>query len=156
MKKKIFLGLLVLVELFAITWCGKNEAKKYEAGDVIEYNGIEVILDSKYKYEKGCAAKFDDDGCYTVSIPVIVKNNNKNTYNLEDKGPYFEIYTPSGIETEAYNNGYLDTNGQIKLRSNATLKDTIKESGTYIFAIEDTKIEIDYDINIAELNEDNK
>ena len=144
MKKTIFAILVCGVMVLGLTGCGKT--KTYAVNEEIEYKGIKIIFSSEYE------VKTDRDG-YEVKIPIEIRNTSDSTYDVEKNGPYFDVYTPSGISQSTYNKGYLETWGQIKIKSNATLKDIIKfktkELGEYTFESSDGKIKISYNIEVT-------
>ena len=150
MKKNLFSVVLILVLLIGLTGCGsKNE--KYKQNEKFKYNGLEIVFDGNYKTKNFCSADSSND-CYDIQIPFEIVNNNNDTYDINREGPFFTIYTPSGISVSAYNGGYLNTNGQSKMKSGSKISDILrfeaKESGVYTIEIKNSKIEVEYEIEL--------
>ena len=150
MKNRILQGLLIVIMFFFFFCCG-SESKKYKQNDKFNYKGLEIIFKSNYKTKNFCSTDSSKD-CYDIQIPFEISNNTSDTYDISSKGPFFTIYTPSGISISAYNGGYLDTYGQSKMKSGAKINDILrfeaKESGIYTIEIKDSKIEVEYEIEL--------
>ena len=149
MKKTILTILVCGVMILGLTGCGIS--KIYLADEEIKYEGIKIIFNSEYRITKGCSSDFSNN-CYEVQIPFEIINTSNKTYDVHENGPFFDVYTPSGILESAYNNGYLETWGQVKLKKDASIKDimkfNVKESGEYTLETRDGKIKISYNIVI--------
>lgn len=153
MKKRLLSVLLFSLTILFITGCGSSstDSGKFKPNQKFKYNGVEVVFLSDYNIKKGCSSDFSS-GCYEVTIPFEINNKTKDSFDVYEDGPRFDIYSPSGISTSSYNGGYLNTNAQVKMKSGAKLNDVlrfnVKESGVFEIEIKDSKIEIEYDIQL--------
>ena len=89
MKKKILLGLLVIVALFTITGCGKNSNNNSNVKSSKEYNinGISFELDkedsiSKMKYK--VSNSFDRRAGASTTVYYLYYDENKDKYDASN------------------------------------------------------------------------
>ena len=126
MRKKILLGILVLVALFTITGCGKNSNNNSNMKSSKEYNinGISFELDkedsiSKMKYK--VSNSFDRRTGASTTVYNLYYDENKDKYDASNL--VFSISITANIMQSESNIEY-DIN---KLNNNNSLKNISRE-----------------------------
>ena len=92
MKKKLLLGLLVIVGLLTITGCGKNNSKSIVISDVDKDTRWEAITSYDITLE------FENDKCVSENYRLeFVKETNAIVYGIQMEGQtYIEDYKQEG------------------------------------------------------------
>ena len=126
MKKKILLGLLVIVALFTITGCGKNSNNNSNVKSSKEYNinGISFELDkedsiSKMKYK--VSNSFDRRAEASTTVYNLYYDENKDKYDASNL--VFSISITANIMQSESNIEYAIN----KLNNNSSLKNISRE-----------------------------
>ena len=126
MKKKILLGLLVIVALFTITGCGKNSNNNSNLKSSKEYNinGISFELDkedsiSKMKYK--VSNSFDRRSGASTTVYNLYYDENKDKYDASNL--VFSISITANIMQSESNIEYAIN----KLNNNSSLKNISRE-----------------------------